>query len=94
MNNVQIYIFQDRVEIVNPGGLLAGMIKADLGKKSIPRNPLLFSILYRMNAANILVRGSIVSIEHARTIELRPLLFKLKKTGYPLSFYAPQQKKI
>lgn len=46
--NVQVYIFQDRVEIVTPGGLPAGMREADLGSKSIPRNPLLFSMLYRM----------------------------------------------
>jgi ATP-dependent DNA helicase RecG len=47
--NVQVYIFQDRVEIISPGGLPAGMKKEDLGKKSIPRNPLLFSMLYRMD---------------------------------------------
>ena len=45
---VQIYIFQDRVEIVTPGGLPAGMREEDLGSKSVPRNPLLFSMLYRM----------------------------------------------
>ena len=46
--NVQVYIFQDRVEIVTPGGLPAGMREEDLGSKSVPRNPLLFSMLYRM----------------------------------------------
>ena len=46
--NVQIYIFHDRVEIVTPGGLPAGMREEDLGSKSVPRNPLLFSMLYRM----------------------------------------------
>ena len=46
--NVQVYIFHDRVEIVTPGGLPAGMSEADLGSKSVPRNPLLFSMLYRM----------------------------------------------
>ena len=46
--NVQIYIFQDRVEIVTPGGLPAGMREADLGSRSVPRSPLLFSMLYRM----------------------------------------------
>ena len=45
---MQVYIFQDRVEIVTPGGLPAGMREEDLGSKSVPRNPLLFSILYRM----------------------------------------------
>ena len=46
--NVQVYIFPNRVEIVTPGGLPAGMREADLGSKSVPRNPLLFSLLYRM----------------------------------------------
>ena len=46
--NVQVYVFQDRVEIVTPGGLPAGMREEDLGSKSVPRNPLLFSMLYRM----------------------------------------------
>ena len=46
--NVQVYIFQDRVEIVTPGGLPAGLREEDLGTKSVPRNPLLFSMLYRM----------------------------------------------
>jgi len=47
--NVQIYIFHDRVEIVTPGGLPAGMREKDLGVKSVPRNPLLFGILQRMD---------------------------------------------
>ena len=46
--NVQVYVFHDRVEIVTPGGLPAGMREEDLGSRSVPRNPLLFSILYRM----------------------------------------------
>ncbi len=48
--NVQIYIFEDRVEIVSPGGLPAGMTPEMLGLKSFPRNPLLFGMLYRMDA--------------------------------------------
>ena len=47
--NIQIYIFYDRVEIVTPGGLPAGMREEDLGFKSVPRNPLLFGIFQRMN---------------------------------------------
>ena len=46
--NVQVYVFHDRVEIVTPGGLPAGTREEDLGSRSVPRNPLLFSILYRM----------------------------------------------
>lgn len=47
--NVQVYIFRDRVEIVNPGGLPAGMTVEELGTKSVPRNPLLFGVFYRMD---------------------------------------------
>ena len=41
--NIQVYVFKDRVEIISPGGLPAGMTKESLGIKSIPRNPLLSS---------------------------------------------------
>ncbi len=47
--NVQVYIFRDRVEVVNPGGLPAGMTEADLGTRSVPRNPLLFGVCSRMD---------------------------------------------
>ena len=55
--NVQIYLFTDRLEIVSPGGLPAGMSEADLGIKSVPRNPLLFSILHRMEAVENIGSG-------------------------------------
>jgi len=47
--NIQVYIFSDRVEVVNPGGLVGGLKKEDLGKRSMPRNPLLFSMMERMD---------------------------------------------
>ncbi len=46
--NIQVYVFKDRVEIVSPGGLPAGMTEEHLGTRSIPRNPLLFALLHRM----------------------------------------------
>ena len=55
--NVQIYVFKDRVEIVSPGGLPAGMTEADLGAKSVPRNPLLFGMLYRMDVVEHIGSG-------------------------------------
>jgi len=42
-SKIQVYIFNDRVEIINPGGLVSGLKKEDLGKISRPRNPLLFN---------------------------------------------------
>ena len=55
--NVQIYVFKDRVEVVSPGGLPAGMREADLGAKSMPRNPLLFGMLYRMDVVENIGSG-------------------------------------
>lgn len=47
--HVQIQVFHDRVEIVNPGGLVAGLKPKDLGRVSLPRNPLLFALMHRMD---------------------------------------------
>jgi len=55
--NVQVYVFKDRVEIVSPGGLPDGMTKGDLGAKSLPRNPLLFSMLHRMGVVEYIGSG-------------------------------------
>ena len=55
--NVQIYVFKDRIEIVSPGGLPAGVSEADLGVKSMPRNPLLFGMLYRMDVVENIGSG-------------------------------------
>lgn len=46
--NVQVHVFRDRLEIVTPGGLPVGMREECLGTKSVPRNPLLFDMFYRM----------------------------------------------
>ena len=45
---VQVHIFYDRLEIVTPGGLPAGMREEALGIRSVPRNPLLFGMFHRM----------------------------------------------
>ena len=55
--NVQVYVFKDRIEIVSPGGLPAGMSETDLGVKSMPRNPLLFGMLYRMDVVENIGSG-------------------------------------
>jgi ATP-dependent DNA helicase RecG len=44
---VSIEIFDDRVDISNPGGLPPGLSKNEFGKRSLTRNPILSSLLYR-----------------------------------------------
>lgn len=45
--NILIEIFDNRVEISNPGGLVKGLTLYDLGTKSITRNPLISLIMLR-----------------------------------------------
>ena len=46
---VQVDIYLDRVDISNPGGLVSGLVRKDLGKRSMPRNPLLMDLLLRID---------------------------------------------
>ena len=48
-SKIQIYIFSDRVEINNPGGLVGNIRVEDLYKRSFPRNNLLFGLMQRMD---------------------------------------------
>ncbi len=55
--HVQINICQDRVEFVNGGGLVSGLNEEDLGTVSLPRNPMLFSLLHRMQLVEYIGTG-------------------------------------
>ncbi len=55
--SVQVRLFRDRLEIVSPGGLPEGMTEADLGTKSVPRNPLLYGMLVRMDVVGRIGSG-------------------------------------
>jgi ATP-dependent DNA helicase RecG len=70
--DVQVSIFSNRVEIVNPGGLVGGLHLEDLGKRSIPRNPLLFGTLFRMRLVEHVSSG-IKRIRDALTAENHPV---------------------
>ncbi|POS02262.1 ATP-dependent DNA helicase RecG [Flavobacterium croceum DSM 17960] len=43
-----IEVFDDRVEISNPGGLVSAVPRNEFGKRSASRNPLIFSLFERM----------------------------------------------
>ena len=55
--NIHIYLFSDRLEIRSPGGLPFDMPESDLGTGSVPRNPLLFSVLHRMEVVEHIGSG-------------------------------------
>ncbi len=43
-----IEVFDDRVEISNPGGLVSAVPRSEFGKRSASRNPLIFGLFERM----------------------------------------------
>ncbi len=45
---IMVEIYDDRVEITNPGGLVPSISPDEFGKRSASRNPLLFSMFQRM----------------------------------------------
>lgn len=45
---ITIELFDDRVEISNPGGLVSAITRNEFGKRSLSRNPLIFGLFERM----------------------------------------------
>ena len=46
---IHVEVFDDRVEISNPGGLVSAIPEAEFGKRSHSRNPLIFGLFARMH---------------------------------------------
>ena len=69
---IQIHIFYDRLEIVNPGGLVPGVTLKELGRISRPRNPLLFALLHRMELVEHIGSGIKRIRESMRDYRLSP----------------------
>ena len=59
MKGTSIYlrIFDDRIEIENPGGLPRGITKENFGKTSIRRNPIIADLFHRMDKMERLGSG-------------------------------------
>ena len=46
---IMVEIYDDRVEISNPGGLISAITPQEFGTKSFSRNPLIFGLMQRIN---------------------------------------------
>lgn len=74
---ILIELFPDRLQITSPGGMPKGLKKADLGKYSLSRNPLIAELLFRVGLVEKLGTG-INRIQAALSeAKLQPASFKI-----------------
>lgn len=64
--NVFVEIYEDRIEISNPGGLPKGLSREELGTRSVRRNPLIADLLQRIALIEKAGTGIRRMIEDAR----------------------------
>lgn len=83
--HIQMDIFFDRVEISNPGGLVSGLTKADLGKWSMPRNPLIMDLLLRMRLVERIGSG-IKRIRETMEEYGLPVVFEVSEHWFSVIF--------
>jgi ATP-dependent DNA helicase RecG len=82
-----IELFDDRVEISNPGGLLASVGK-EFGHKSVSRNPLIFSLFQRMHLVEKVGSG-ILRMEEMMIANHLPAPIYQKEGLFTITFKRP-----
>lgn len=85
---VMVEIFDDRVEIYNPGGLPKGLPEKDFGRRSVCRNPNIASLLLRCDYIEKMGSG-IERIHEALRKEKCPEVEIAYKTMFSLIFFRP-----
>jgi ATP-dependent DNA helicase RecG len=87
--NILVEIFSDRVEITNPGGLVKGLTKKDLGKKSLSRNNLLFGLMQRMDLVEKVGSGITRMRRAMKDYGLRVPIFDINDNWFTIIFKRP-----
>jgi len=85
---VMVEIFDDRVEIYNPGGLPKGLSPEEFGKRSVCRNPLIAGLLLRCDYIEKMGTG-IERIHAALEREKCPKVYIRFNTMFTLEFPRP-----
>ena len=83
---IQVHIFYDRVEMLNPGSLVPGLRIEDLGHVSLPRNPLLFGLMDRMELVENVGSGIKRIRDAMNEYGLRPPVIRPAETWFSLTF--------
>jgi ATP-dependent DNA helicase RecG len=78
---------KDRVEITNASGLPGGLTKENFGKVSMPRNPLLFSMLHRMNLVEKIGSGILRMKTMMEEQNLKEPDYEISENFFTIRFY-------
>ena len=91
--NVMVEMFDDRIEISNPGGLVKGLRPQDFGKKSVLRNPNIADLLHRIEYIEKMGTGISKIRNLAAEAGLQPPKFEFG-TFFTVTFLRPGTKEI
>ena len=80
------------MEVVNPGGLVGGLKKEDLGKRSMPRNPLLFSMMERMDLVEKVGTGILRMKDAMKEYGLKEPIIEADENWFSITFERDVQK--
>lgn len=86
--NINVEIYDNRVEITNPGGLISSIPVKEFGTRSFSRNPLIFGLLNRMDMVEKIGSGINRMKEAMKTANLPEPLFNLEGI-FSITLYRP-----
>ena len=84
--SIYVEIYDDRVVIVNPGGLPSGITKSNFGKESIRRNPIIADLFHRMGKVERIGSGIGKMRELMKNADLREPVFE-SENFFRAAFY-------
>jgi ATP-dependent DNA helicase RecG len=84
--SIYVRIYDDRVEIENPGGLPDGITKRDFGKSSVRRNPIIADLFHRMGIVERMGSGIERMRELMRNAGLKEPVFEMD-AFFRVTFY-------
>ncbi|MDP2926219.1 MAG: helix-turn-helix domain-containing protein [Nanoarchaeota archaeon] len=88
---IQVDIFDDRVEISNPGGLI--IKEEEFGKRSLSRNPLIFGLLQRLDLVEKVGSGIKRIKDSMKRLGLKPPKFEFGKF-FAIVLYRPTKEDL
>jgi ATP-dependent DNA helicase RecG len=88
-----IEVYDDRVEVSNPGGLLPG-VKKEFGRKSMTRNPLVFGLFTRMDLVEQVGSGIPRMREEMEEAGLPSPMFSMEGGFFTVTFRRLQEEEV